>query len=158
MITTVNPASVVLAKLALTSTGAADTSITSGTVRVFQVVSGSEVDVLVAIALANIAGTRWAYTWEPTTLAAGQYFVEFVLADGSSNYLSQEDLLVLDVPTAASVSDVEAAVLSDQNLDSVNNQLVLVDSSDHTTEIARFNTFDADGAAAVQDVTQRVRV
>jgi hypothetical protein len=162
MITTVNPTQVILPILALTQTGEANGTITSGTVRVFQVTAGAEVNVLAATALVNIAGSRWAYAWAPTSLAAGQYIVEYALTDGAANYLSQDDLVVLDIATATAMTAAQTDITYTRNIVSGgraqgNNQMIIY-GPDGVTPLRTFNTFNAAGLPANTDIVRTVPV
>jgi hypothetical protein len=103
-----DPAQVVLQAYAITPAGAAKLDVASGTVRVYSVVAGSEVDALAAQALVNVATNKWRYIWAPGSLAIGDYVAEFILIDGTPvTTRISEDVLVRNVE-----ADCDAALVA----------------------------------------------
>jgi hypothetical protein len=128
-----DPAQVVLQAYAITPAGAAKLDVASGTVRVYSVAAGSEVDALAAQALVNVATNKWRYIWAPGSLAIGDYVAEFILIDGTPvTTRISEDVLVRDVESncdaalvaydAATGTDVTSAVGGLNDLSSADAQ------------------------------------
>jgi hypothetical protein len=86
-----NPASVNLQAAAPVGLGVA-----SATVRVFSLVSGSEVNALAASAMSNPYDAIWRFNWTPSSLAVGNYIAYYRFLDGGSNLLTAaiDDLVV----------------------------------------------------------------
>ena len=78
--------------------GAPKTDIVSGTVRVYSLMTGVEVESLIATALAQVEETNvWRYLWEPASLAVGEYVAEYYLVDeDEKESRTSEDIIVRD--------------------------------------------------------------
>jgi len=121
MIAIVNQSKVVLPVLAVTQTGELSSDIVSGTVRVYTVDSGVQTDVLVSTPLVNIVGSYWSYEWEPTTLDAGQYFIEYSLTDNvatvtyaTENLFVMNDAAVSQAVIQGDISNVQSDITAMQ--------------------------------------------
>jgi hypothetical protein len=121
MIAIVNQSKVVLPVLAVTQTGELNSDIVSGTVRVYTVDSGVQTDVLVSTPLVNIVGSYWSYEWEPTTLDAGQYFIEYSLTDNvatvtyaTENLFVMNDAAVSQAVIQGDISNVQSDITAMQ--------------------------------------------
>lgn len=79
------------------------------TARVFN----SAGNVLAATAMAHVSNGWWAYSWEPATLPAGQYFIDFQITYDGSTYSAGGDLEVTDNATPANVTAAQGAVQTD---------------------------------------------
>jgi hypothetical protein len=162
MITTISPSQLVLDIVALKPDGDAKTNVTSATVRVFKIVSGSEVDVLSLQALTQVGSTNvYRYVWTPGTLDAGNYLIEYKLEDSDSLLTTVHEELVagyLEADIDAIASDVEVIKkIETGRWKIIANQLILY-GPDNTTEIARFNLFDSSGNPTSDAVADRVKV
>ena len=106
-----NPAQVVLQAVFNATVG-----IVSATVKVYNIVSGSENDVLSTTSLTQVGTTNvWRYVWTPTSLPAGQYTISGVATDASgATHTWVEDLNILTFSTvvsgAPSVTGITPAV------------------------------------------------
>jgi hypothetical protein len=80
----------------LTAVAPVGLSPASATVRVFSIVSGSEVNSLAATALVNVYDTVWRFLWSPGSLGVGNYIAYYRFLDGGSNLLAAatDDLVV----------------------------------------------------------------
>ena len=110
IITNPDPTQVVLQAVALNPDGSVKTSLNSASVRVYHLVSGSEVELLVSTVLVySAAGKTWRYIWEPSSLAAGQYIAEYSLEDTDSiATISTEDII------ASATSDIDVDAIDDK--------------------------------------------
>lgn len=91
----VNPAEVSLQAYALTMTGEPKLDVAAGTVRVYHIDTGVEVEDLAAQALVNDHDNLWRYVWSPLALPSGMYTAEFYMIDsGGLETLFSEDLVV----------------------------------------------------------------
>jgi hypothetical protein len=106
----IDEAEVTLQVYAKLQNGAKNLNIASGTVRVYHMVSGSEVEDRTSVALTQVGSTnKWRYTWNPVSLAAGEYTAEYSLLDNDGlNFVGQEDITV-GVDVAAVSGDPGAA-------------------------------------------------
>lgn len=137
--------------------GTPKTNVNSSTVRVYQIQSGSEVDILASTSLSQVGSSNvYRYIWEPTTLAIGEYFVEYYFSDLDSKEIrTVEDLIVLNTPTAEDFATILAVETGKWEI--VNNQMIFYEEDDET-ELLRFNLFDADGNPTSTSAMKRVPV
>ena len=100
-----NEPSVTLQVYALEQDGSDKLDVSSGTVRVYYVAAGSEVELLVSTPLVQVGATNvWRYEWSPVSFPTGEYIAEFSLVDvyGSSTTIG-EDVVVRDLGEAVYV-------------------------------------------------------
>lgn len=142
---TATPANVIASQTAVQADVAAMDTAVAGYVDASQTAVQADVAALDTAVDGYVSDSQTAVQ---ASVAASQSAIQLDVADVQTG---------VDAANAA-ISDVENAVLSDQELDAENNQIVLTNPVDHTTVIARFDTTNADGDPAVTDVAQRVRV
>ena len=169
-----NQGVVVLQVFALKPDGSEKADVTGGTVRVYQLASGVETNVLAPTALANKDVNVWWHEWVPASLPVGQYIVEFSLSDAVMSTKAGEDLIVRDVAEQATLTDVQSTVTDVQSrvvlvqadLEIVkkvetgrwkidNNQMVFYDT-DETTPLLTFDLKDDAGLPSEDRVYERV--
>ena len=116
MIVYANPATVPLQIVAQKQDGTTNTSITSGTVRVYHLSElGAEVVDLVATPLNGTAAPIWRYVWTPASLAEGQYIAEYTLVAWTITYAPvTEEIDAL--PTDSDVQAAAAAAITASNI------------------------------------------
>ena len=135
--------------------GTSKTNISSALVRIYRISSGSEVDVLASTSLSQVESTNvFRYVWEPTSLAIGQYHIEYSLTDTDLyETLQTEELSVLNVPLW---SDFELVRKVNQGRWRITgNQMIFYDEDD-TTPILTFDLFDLAGNPTMTNVMERV--
>jgi hypothetical protein len=78
--------------------GTPKTNIVSGTVRVYSLMTGVEIESLAATALTQVEEANvWRYLWEPVSLAVGEYVAEYYLVDeDAKESRTSEDIIVRD--------------------------------------------------------------
>jgi len=160
MIAIVNQSKVVLPVLAVTQTGELSSDIVSGTVRVYTVDSGVQTDVLVSTPLVNIVGSYWSYEWEPTTLDAGQYFIEYSLTDNvatvtyaTENLFVMNDAAVSQAVIQGDISNVQSDVTSIQtDVTSIQTDVTSI-QTDVTSIQTDVTSIQTDVTAVQTDVT-----
>lgn len=93
-----NPSQLVLQITANNQDGTPKTELRAARVKVYHIVSGAPVDLLDWTDMAQIGTSNvWKYVWEPTSLAVGQYTIQYALQDMAyANYSGLEDLVVQD--------------------------------------------------------------
>lgn len=111
-----NPSQIVLQYTALTHEGTAKLDVLSGSVRVFHLSGGVEVEDLPPTPLVQSGATSvWRYIWvSPLLAAAGTFIVEYTLADEDVVHVDIEDLTVRDA--AAEDQTIVARLTSIENL------------------------------------------
>ena len=156
-----NPSQVVLQIYALNPDGTQKTDVVSGTVRVFHIVAGSEVDDLVATALVQVGGTnKWRYVWAPGSLAAGEYTAEYIIQDsGARTGRYSEGVIVKDIAEQSTLVLVQADVEIIKKVETgrwriVSNQMIFYDD-DEVTPILTFDLKDQAGLPSMTDVFER---
>lgn len=160
---------VVLQLYGLNPDGSEKTDIVSGAVRVYSIVSGSEVDILAATPLVHVGGSKWRYNWLPAALPVGQYVVEYDLVDSrGQETLVAEDLIVRDIAEQAMLADVHSRVILLQDdlaivrkvetgrWRIVDNQMIFYDD-DATTQLLVFNLYDEASLPSMERVFERRR-
>lgn len=137
--------------------GTPKTNLTTYDVRVYQVVSGSEVDVLVSTSMAQVGTSNlYRYVWEPASLDIGEYFVEYHFVDAfSNNSWVTDDLAVLNVPTYDDIETLRKVETGTWEI--VNDQMIFYDD-DGTTPLFTFNLLNASGDPDSENVYKRERV
>lgn len=160
LIVLVNSSSVTLEASVLGLDGSPKQNVASGTVRVFHLVSGSEVIDLAATALVRVGTTNvWRYVWIPGDLPVGNYIAEFQMTDtDGATGTSVEDVAVQDP------SGVPAQILQLLRKVETNrwklfppNNWVLYDDN-QTTPLLQFRTFDQDANPSIEDVFERIPI
>lgn len=159
-----NEPSVTLQVYALEQDGSDKLDVSSGTVRVYYVAAGSEVELLVSTPLVQVGATNvWRYEWSPVSFPTGEYIAEFSLVDvyGSSTTIG-EDVVVRDLDGLAKQSTL---LLVQADLEIVkqveagrwkieNNQMTFYDD-DNVTPLLVFNLYDQAGLPSMEDVFER---
>ena len=110
MIKLVNASQIVLERAPLEPNGELKMNVDTATVRVYSVVAGSEVDALASQSLINVRSNVWRYIWEPVSLSAGQYRIEYTFDDTIITTNEQEDLEVLDMATATALAAAQSDI------------------------------------------------
>ncbi len=116
MIIYANPATVSLQIIAQRQDGTSNTSITSGTVRVYHLSAlGAEVVDLAPAALVGTAAPIWRYVWAPASLADGHYIAEYTLIAGGTTYapITEEIDVRAATDVSAALSSYDAATGTD---------------------------------------------
>lgn len=164
-----NPSQLMLQITALTFEGAPKLDVASGTVRVFTVVGGLEVDALATTALSLIVGSSvWRYVWgAPPLASAGHYIIEYRLIDSeavlgvATEDLLVEDDLVEDATVIAKLNALDAKV--DTVLDSELGEEILNPNDQTWTKKRRdstilkvFDVVDDNNNPNGQDVFRRI--
>jgi hypothetical protein len=159
---------VVLQVFALNPDGSEKVDVTSGTVRAYSVSGGSESVVLAIVPLVRVGSTNiWRYEWHPFGLPVGQYTAEFVLTDSRGIVTKVgEDVIVRDIATQTTVSDVQSRlILAQADLSTVlavetgrwkieANQMIFYET-DGTTPLLTFDLFDDIGLPNMDRVFER---
>lgn len=119
IIETPNPDEVILQAVAENPDGTPKTSLTTSTVRVFYMSSGSEIEVLSSTSLIQVGSKNiWRYTWEPSSLVVGQYFAEYYLVDDDgAPWREIEGIVVKDFAEQTDLAALKSTV--DTRLDVV---------------------------------------
>jgi len=132
--------------------GQENEDIVSGSVRLYSIVAGSEVDAMASTPLVNI-GEAWRYVLDSPVLDSGQYFAEYSLVDGSAiTTIFTEDVTVVQYATDISrLLDFQEGNWSVQNY-----QMIFYNRSG--IEIARYNLKDLYGGNTMEDVFRREKV
>jgi len=147
-------ADIVLEILPKLINGTVNTSITSGTARIFTAITGSEVEALAPTALVeDVSSNIWRYIWSSPGLTAGNYVIEYTLTDGVITGVYTENL---------SVGFMQEEIEKILNIETgrwqiTGNQLIFFEP-DGTTEITRFNLFDDTGTPTEESPVDRVPV
>ena len=113
-------------------------------------------------------GTHSVNAQSMTEIAGGWYFYDFTTYDESKDYAIRADggagLAATDRYVAASneIGQVTEDLTLLKNIEGgkwqiISNQLIIYED-DNTTEVMRFNLFDKDGNASMEDVFKRERV
>lgn len=166
MLKIANTSQIVLERAPLEPNGAMKTDVNTATVRVYLVVAGSEVDALASTALVNVRDNIWRYIWEPASIAAGQYRIEYTFDDTVITTNDQEDLEVLDMPTATALASLQSDV-TDCVDELQGNEIVdatglctkyRADDYDAPTELRQFQYNDVAGDPATSSIFQRIRL
>jgi len=157
MIASLNQAVVTLGIFAVNPNGSIKTNVVSGTVRVYSVAAGgTETNILASTALEEASSGKWRYVWSPTTLAVGQYIIEYDLIDTDTIQTRVgEDLIVRDIASQTDLLIIKAIQTGRWRI--YLNQLFLY-GTDGVTVTHLFNLKDADGNPATNNVTERVPV
>jgi len=140
----INPSQISLAITLQNYDGSAKTNISSATVRVYHIATGSEVDDLSAQSLVQVGSTNvWRYIWTPGTLAANSYVAEYSITDSDSiNAKFKEDIIIgyLETKVDSIQSSIENATYGLSALQ------VLIDAIDTSTELtSRFDEIKGAG-------------
>jgi hypothetical protein len=117
----VNPDVLPLEAVAQALDGSARLDVADGTVRVYGVGPGGEVEVLPWTPLVQVVGTeRWRYAWStPPLTHPGMLTAEYRLVDdGGLVGTAMEDILVVDESKLDTIID---AAIGRQTLDAINN-------------------------------------
>ena len=150
-----NPTRVMLQTVAVSLDGQPKLDIVSGTVRVYDLATGSEVVVLAPTALARVGTTStWRLAWSPASLAVGHYVAEYTLHDAVRTNVTVEDLNVHDLAQQADLAIVRQVETGRWRI--IANQMVIFDDFD--APLLTFNLLDAAGAPSMDSVFQRVPV
>lgn len=152
-----NQTQVVLQVSIINNDGTSKTNIDSSLVRVYRIIDDSEVDDLASVSLVQVSSSNiYRYVWEPTSLAVGQYQVEYTIEDTEGNSSVQlEELSVLNVPTWEEFNIVKQIEVGRWKIAS--NQMIIYED-DGVTELLTFNLYDLAGRATNTNVMERVPV
>jgi len=157
-----DPTQVVLQAFAQNLDGTPKTSLDSASVRVYHVDgAGAEVEDLAPTAMTQVGTSNtWRYRWQPASLGAGQYFVEYSLDDGAREWVGGEEVRVIDFAQEATFTGLAADVETLRKIETgrwqiVNNQMIMYDDDD-TTPLFVFNLFDLQGDPTMDLVFERV--
>lgn len=132
--------------------GQENEDIVSGSVRLYSIVAGSEVDAMASTPLVNI-GEAWRYVLSDPDLEPNQYFAEYSLVDGSAvTTVFTEDVTV--VQYAADISRL--LDFSEGNWSVQNYQMIFYKRDG--TELVRYNLKDLFGVNTMEDVFRREKV
>ena len=157
-----NPSEVALQVYALKADGSEKLNVASGTVRVYQIVGGSESTILAATPLAQVGATnKWRYVWNPGSLAAGEYVAEYIITDADALTAKiPEDIIVKDIAKQSTLLLVQADVDIIKKVETgrwkiVANQMLFYDD-DGTTVLLTFDLKDDAGFPSMDRVFERV--
>jgi len=151
-----NASELTLQAYAETPTGRIKLDVVSANVRVYRVVSGVEINVLSQVPMSNISVNLWRYDWTPTSLAVGEYVIEYEMVDSTgATFLGGKDAIVRDVATQTDLAIVKTVETGRWQI--VNNQMIFYDD-DGTTQLLVFDLFDESGNPSMGNVFQRVKV
>lgn len=132
--------------------GQENEDIVSGSIRLYSIVAGSEVDAMASTPLVNI-GEAWRYVLDSPVLDSGQYFAEYSLVDGSAvTTLFTEDISVVKYD-----ADITRLLDFSEGNWSVQNYQMIFYKRDGT-ELVRYNLKDLFGANTMDDVFRREKV
>ena len=165
---TENQASVFLQIIVVNPDGSVKTDVSDGFVRVYSLSTGAEVVVLTSTALVRVGATNvWRYFWSPTTLPVDNYVAEYTLTDSKGLVtVVAEDLVVKDIATESSVSDLNSLlVLVKNDLEIVRkvetgrwkisgNSMTFYDDDD-VTPVLVFDLKDEAGVPSMDNVFER---
>lgn len=156
-----NPSQVILQAYALNPDGSQKTDVTSATVRVYNIVAGSENDILAVQSMSQVGGTnKWRYVWTPGSLATGEYTAEYILQDASKTTKIGEEITVKDIALQSTLTLVQADVTVIKQVESgrwkmVGNQMIFY-SDDDVTPLLTFDLKDDSGLPTMTNVYERV--
>lgn len=156
MITPLNPAQVILQIAAMSPDGTPKTDVVSGSVRVYHInAAGAEINDLVTTPLVQVGVTNiWRYQWKPTSLAVGDYTVQYALVDAIARTFSGiEDIFVRDIATQTDLSIVRKIETGRWKI--VANQMLFYDD-DGLTVLYTFDLKDAAGSPSMTSVFERI--
>lgn len=114
-----NPNQLVLQVTANNQDGTPKTELRSARVKVYHVVSGAPVDLLDWTDMTQIGTSNvWKYDWEPSSLAVGQYTIQYALQDMAyAHFSGLEDLVVQDfalqTELETDISNLQTAIEGD---------------------------------------------
>lgn len=155
-----NPSQVVLQAYAVNPNGSQKLDVTSASVRVFHLVTGSEVDDLALTALSQVGATNnWRYVWSPASLAVGEYTAEYIFQDSKGVTTKfGEEISVKDIAEQVTLTLVETDVELIKQVETgrwkiIANQMLFYDETD--TVILTFNLFDDAGFPSMDNVFER---
>ena len=137
--------------------GTIKTNISSATARVYQIISGAEVDVLAETELLQVGTTnKYRYVWEPASLDVGEYWVDYNSSDTDLN-LSRvtEQFVVLNAPTYDDYERLRK--VSEGRWKITGNQIIYYDD-DGETPFLTFDTYNRIGSPAMANIMERVPV
>jgi len=83
------------------------TDVLSGSVRVYYMSGGSEVEVVPSSPLVNVSGSLWRYDWAPGGFPVKEYVAEYTLSDAFVTTRVAEDLVVRDLIDLAKQATLE---------------------------------------------------
>ena len=128
--------------------------ITTSNVRVYEISSGVEVDVLSSQDLSQVGTSNiYRYIWSPGSLSIGEYFIEYDFEDSDGNVAKNSDeFIVLNVPTFDEFDAVRKIQTGRWKI--LNNQMIFYDD-DATTPILTFDLFNSSGEPASDNVFER---
>lgn len=156
-----NAPEVTLQVFALNPDGSKKLDVVSAFVRVYHMVSGSEVVDLASTPLVQIGATNvWRYNWTPALLSVREYVVEYTMTDsGGFVFVGGEDAIVRDIAQQATLVLVKADVELIKKVETgrwkiVSNQMIFYDS-DGTTPLLTFNLYDDGGLPSMENVFER---
>jgi len=159
-----NPPQVVLQVYALNPDGSRKFNITSGTVRVFHIAAGSEVDDLAVVPLAQVGVTnKWRYVWMTPTLSAGEYFAEYIMQDSAGVTTKfAEDINVKDIAKQSTLLLVQSDADIIRKVETgrwkiIGNQMIFYEDDD-VTPFLTFDLKDLGGLPSMDDVFERIPV
>lgn len=157
ILTRPDPASIILQITVSNLDGTPKTSLTTANVRVYHVSGGSEVDDLSTTPLVQVGSTNtWRYTWEPASLSAGQYFVEYdTIDDDGVQSIQSEELIVEDYAVQTDVAFFRKLATGRWKMDITGNTMIFYDD-DGATPLLIFDLKNAFGVPATTSVFERV--
>lgn len=162
IIDTPDPSQVILEALARNQDGTAKTDVSSGVVRVYHMVGAVETEVLSSVALLQVgASSTWRYRWTPTSLASGNYVVEYELTDSDGLVgISVEDLVVEDFAQQSTLLLMQADLTLVRKIETgrwkiVGDQMIFYDD-DEATPLITFDLKDSIGQPTMADVFERI--
>jgi len=157
LIETVDPAQVVLQVQAQNLDGTPKTALTSATVRLYHVDSGSEVEDLAETPLVQVGSTStWRYVWEPTTMDVGHYFAEYNLVDlDGASFEAAEDIDIRDI---AKQTDMAFIRQVEQGRWRIVNEQMIFYAVDKVTPMVVFNLKDINGLPSNVNIFERTPV
>jgi len=152
-----DPTKITLQVTARNYNGTPKTLLTSARVRVYHLDSGgSEVEDRTPIDLDQVGSTNtWRYIWEPASLPVDQYFVEYTLIDpDAATFIDTEDLIIQDFSSQTDMVLLKQFAKGRWKLDEIENTMTYYDE-DNVTPLVVFDTKDATGGAASENVYER---
>ena len=157
-----NPTQVVLEILVLNPDGSIKTNVTSAGVRVYHIATGTEVEDLATSSLTQVGTSNtWRYIWTPVALTTNAYIAEYTIIDSDLvTSIIAEDIIIgiLEDKIAALQADITLIKqIETGRWKIISNQLILY-GPDNTTELVRFNLFDASGAPTNDSPADRIKV
>jgi hypothetical protein len=160
-----NQSEVTLQIYAVNPDGSAKLDVTGGTVRVYHMLGGTEVQDLPATPLVNVGTNKWRYDWTPASLPVREYVAEYVLTDASGLTMRlPEDVVSRELVGLAKQSTlllVQADLEIVRKIETgrwkvANNQMTFYDD-DGVTPLLTFNLFDQVGSPTMENVFERVK-